>query len=684
MYLNDIKDDELLEAEKEIQRKLAFSSDNLVVDDAEELLIVILLNYSQSAKNRASLLCRDSAQKIIKDHKHMICCAKQMFYAHTHNLKYPDARVSLQRIVAPPPSTQASFLSSANVERRYGWSYNSSYFNAARFFFSEFFWQKKRETLFCLIKRKELLWVKLFLKLGMTKKTLAEIDNIFSDNPLVTCFPGIISRFSPQLRFTLDNRELCLTPVVSHAVLLEVKKCLDKGSLPSLVINHERPTNIGNFIGSTGGAQSVIKQTPLIKTKKTSFTQSRVKAEARGQLLNNYAIKGEKFSSLLNQLVKLNKTYTKEIRNHLFSQFQDALTQWLIPVIEWRWHLKKESRLAHNLELSPLIDKLLFADDLTEKFIINNLFKHFHRVLSETGKTSFYAYHPKLTNLVKGNIRTVLSRFDSGAHLSSHGSRNFIHLQKIRITRCNALSNPYVFGIPSLTALYGFMTNFARRLDKLFPYTIWFERIAWFIHRYHGYVSQQLPEVSRRKRDNKIVSPLTLGSGSCDLEIDLIIHIPDQICKKDFLEKIDLVKAAMPIHFSGGVIQPPPLDSRINWLSVVDEDTLYDSLSRLPHSGCWVAPTKRILKSFDHAIELITKNKQYRFVNTAFTFLEEPTVRECSLSSLHVYAEPGLGLVECINPIEFRKLGMRDFREKAFWSLFTDNNSVRMQRSAWN
>ncbi|MBO1273735.1 hypothetical protein J3L11_19255, partial [Shewanella sp. 4t3-1-2LB] len=78
------------------------------VSGLEQIALVILINLTWSAKDKPDdLLDKLIAKKQLANSNFLSCCVDEVAWFHTHNLKYPDIRVSMQRILSLPPNQQA-------------------------------------------------------------------------------------------------------------------------------------------------------------------------------------------------------------------------------------------------------------------------------------------------------------------------------------------------------------------------------------------------------------------------------------------------------------------------------------------------------------------------------------------------------------------------------------------------
>ncbi|WP_413693824.1 hypothetical protein [Psychromonas sp. KJ10-2] len=129
--------------------KKAFNAYTEVIDitGCELETLIILLNLTYAKKFVGDLLDKKLAKKILNDSLHLDMCINEVQWLHTHNLKYPDIRVSLQNLVVASPVLKRSVVSSANYKKSLGWSHNSAQVNKANLFTCYFSWKGRYNPL---------------------------------------------------------------------------------------------------------------------------------------------------------------------------------------------------------------------------------------------------------------------------------------------------------------------------------------------------------------------------------------------------------------------------------------------------------------------------------------------------------------------------------------------------------
>ena len=158
----------------------------------------------------------------------------------------------------------------------------------------------------------------------------------------------------------------------------------------------------------------------------------------------------------------------------------------------------------------------------------------FHLELQNHSAGRRFAFHPALMAPIKSQILWLLRQLaDDEEKDEPHPPTScyYLHLSGLTVYDASALANPYLCGIPSLSALAGFCHDYERRLQSLIKQPVHFGGMAWYLSRYSRVTGKHLPEPSKLA-DPKSVSgirrPGLLDGRYCDLGMDLIIevHIP--------------------------------------------------------------------------------------------------------------------------------------------------------------
>ena len=136
--VDKLKFQELLDiddiSERNIVLRRAFTAYTVPLDVTgnEAAALTILLNLTYPRKRVDDLLDMRLAKQTLNTDAHVDACIGEVQWLHTHNLKYPDIRVSKQRLIAASPLLHPHVLSSANCINTLGWSHDSAKVNLVK------------------------------------------------------------------------------------------------------------------------------------------------------------------------------------------------------------------------------------------------------------------------------------------------------------------------------------------------------------------------------------------------------------------------------------------------------------------------------------------------------------------------------------------------------------------------
>ncbi|WP_318492523.1 type I-F CRISPR-associated protein Csy2 [Photobacterium leiognathi] len=673
-----IKIREKVDREKALRQSLAPYSPPIAVDGEEFKYLVVLVNLTVPRKKIDDLLDAKHAEELWRNDVHLNKCLSEASWYHSHNLKYPDPRVSHQVYRGVTPSLYPDVLTSANLPCSFGWSNNSAMVNIAKLFSSEFLWNGNLTTLGLLLVKRQSLWLDLLISLGVKQDTLDLIISFLSDELGKQKIPIEVSDYSKQLQFVMDGQPVAITPIVSHAVQVKIHQL--SLLLRSSIIQRGHPASVSGFVASTGGFTRVLNYRPFVR-KRTGNGLLKTFRNKK-DCFDNQVLSSQRFINALKCISKEELAPTlrqrRQLRISALRFIRKQLALWLAPIMEWR---DCESDSNNHPELKTIGEKLVFTPLAQLPELASELNVKFHQSIQYSKHVSRYAFHPELMLPIKTQLLWLLRYLSipQDAHKSSCSSV-YLHLRSLKVTDASALSNPYISGIPSLTALWGFVNNYQSRINKLTKTVVEVQSVAWFINDYNEVKNKKLPEPSipesKRKVGNIKRSGIIDGK-YCDMTIDLVIKLK---IEDDFPE-IQLLQAALPSRFAGGTLLPPSLYELRDWLEVFDDKSeLFSVISRKSRFGCWVYPSDEKLESFEQLEQKLTLEPDLKPVNMGFIPLDVPCNRENSISNFHCYAEPCIGVVQCKNPIEVRLEASSKFFESAFWHLDNENGAILMRK----
>ena len=682
--------------DRQLRYHLAPHSAEIDVDGAEGMTLIVLLNLTLKRDQVDDLCDGRCARQLLIDENHIAHCLHTVRWLHTHNLKYPDSRVSGQRLIVNAPPLIPGVITSAGLPLRMGWAHDSSDINLAKLFSTSFRHHGSTTNLALQLVAKDPLWFQTLIQLGLSQQQLDSWFQQLTDNLKVAAIPAEVSPYSKQVHFPYQGQYCSVTPVVSHALMAHLQDVVHEKKMHHSVVNYDHPASVGGLVGSVGGRIAVLDYPPPVsKEKDRHFSQARGRRFADGQSLFDRSIFNDHvFIDALRHLVfrpGLTRKQQRQLRLSALRYLRRQLAVWLGPLIEWRDEVESSGRaLASELPAGSLeLGIITQRQELLPELMLQ-VAGRFHLDLQKHPVGKRYAFHPELMAPIKSQILWLLRQLANYYEVDESNAPSccyYLHLSGLTVYDAAAQANPYLCGIPSLSALAGFCHDYERRLVSLLKHPVHFTGMAWYLSRYSRVAGKHLPEPSKLENP-KVISairrPGLLDGKYCDLGMDLVIevHIPTG-GSQSLSSCLDLLQAALPSRFAGGCLHPPSLYEERNWCNLYqDQDVLFTSLSRLPRYGCWIYPSKTDACSFEELNKALAFDYRLRPVSTGFVFLEDPVERAGSLENLHAFAESAIGTALCINPVEMRLAGRNRFFSNVFWRLSDENRAILMTGSA--
>ncbi|ALS33547.1 hypothetical protein PTRA_a2457 [Pseudoalteromonas translucida KMM 520] len=647
------------------------------VDGFEELALTVLINLVYKRSEIDDLTSARTAKSVLRDEVLLSKCINEVKWFHTHNLKYPDIRVSHQRLISEVVSEDIAGICSRSLPLSFGWSHNSAEINHAKLFLTSFNWQGEVTCLARLLINEEPVWINLIRAYGFTKKAVLEISGKIKQQLPVAEFPLEVSSFSPQLQMPFQQSYLVVTPVVSHAMLAKIQQLTTDRKLNFALVEHSRPANVGDLASSVGGNIRVLRY----------FPKTYSKAVNRSKVANNDIEKAFKIRALLS------------------SQFQQAL---LVLVGIKQFNTLRQKRLARvaairqvRVSLQLWLDNILEAKNNAQNQVypewvrhyldqsITNCISQFSNVLNESlgnlSKLKRFAYHPNLMGLFKAQLNYVFTHCAAEQEILNDEQIVYVHCQDMRVFDAEAMANPYIQGMPSLTALNGLAHNFERKLKNFIDPSIKCIGSAIYIENYQLHTGKPLPEPSKLKQvagRSHVIRSGIIDKPKCDITLDLVFRL--FVPNTELLDKLNsqLIKPALPSSFAGGTMHPPSLYQNIDWCHVHTKPSeLFKKLKAKSSNGSWLYPSKKVVKSFEQLIDALNSNFNLRPAAIGLAALEEPVKRDAALHEYHCYAEPVIGLLECVSNTSVKYAGAKQFFHDAFWVMDVQKESMLMKKS---
>ncbi len=687
--------DDISERNIGLRRAFTAYTEQIDVTGYEASALTILLNLTYPRKRVDDLLDRRLARQTLNTDAHLDACIGEVKWLHTHNLKYPDIRVSKQRLILESPSLHPHVLSSANCIKTLGWSHDSAKVNVAKLFTCHFLWKKHVHCLATLLVEPPKEWKLAFKQLGMPSKLFMNLCGRVRALLPADDSPNRVDKYSIQVRMPYRDSYLAITPVVSHALQSEMQQAAIAKRGQYANIEFTRPAVVGELSASLGGNIKVLSYSPRIQNAAYGLSDSWVlKVQAGQTVLNQGALLQPRFKKALEDLLSNGfEQALKQRRQQKVAsmrQIRFAISEWLSPLLEWR--LEVEENKVNAIELACIHGSFEYQfltipnDHLVE--LLNPMFSLLNTVLSNSNPLQKYAFHHRLMKPLKSSLKWLLDNLSKEPNSVTIDSEQenlyrYLYLKGIRVFDAQALSNPYCAGIPALTAVWGMMHNYQRRLNESLGTQLRLTSFSWFIRQYSSVAGKKLPEYGMQgTSENQFRRAGIVDHRYCDLVFDLVVHIDGYEEELKVLDgSINALKASFPANFAGGVMHPPEIGSVDEWCGLYrNEASLFTKISRLPASGRWIMPTRYQISSLDELLVLFEQKASLCPVMSGYLLLEEPKTRLNSLEALHSYAESAIGVVECATAIDIRLQGISNFFRRAFWMLEIKESSMLMKR----
>ncbi|MGS0824942.1 type I-F CRISPR-associated protein Csy2 [Shewanella sp. 0m-8] len=684
-------------AERNIALRRAFTAYTAPIDvtGSEASALTILLNLTYPRKRVDDLLDKRLAKQTLNTDAHLDACIDEVKWLHTHNLKYPDIRVSKQRLITASPFSHPHVLSSANCTRALGWSHDSAKVNLTKLFTCHFIWQECVCCLGTVLVDPPNEWKTAFKELGMPVKHFMNLCGRVKASLPIDDSPNRVDKYSIQVRLPYRNGYLAITPVASHALQAEIQQAAMAKQGRYTNIEFTRPAAVSELSASLGGNVKVLNYPPRIGSAEHGLSDSWVlKVQAGQTILNQGALSQPRFKKALEGLLSIGfELALKQRRQQKVAsmrQIRATLAEWLSPLLEWRLEVEENKVNASELACIHGSFEYQFLTAPKENLIelLSPMFSLLNTVLSNSNSLQKYAFHQRLMKPLKSSLKWLLDNLSKepiAVVIASDedNQQRYLYLKGIRVFDAQALSNPYCAGIPSLTAVWGMMHNYQRRLNERLGTQLRLTSFSWFIRQYSSVAGKKLPEYGMQgQKENQFRRAGIVDNKHCDLVFDLVVHIDGYEEDLDTLDNsVGAIKASFPANFAGGVMHPPEIGAVDEWCELYrSEASLYSKLRRLPASGKWVMPTRYQMDSLDGLLRLLKQHASLCPVMSGYLLLGAPESRKYSFEPLHCYAEPAIGVVECATAIDIRLQGMSNFFRRAFWMLDIKETSMLMKR----
>jgi CRISPR-associated protein Csy2 len=617
---------------KELKRAFRPLTPHINIDGKELDALTILVNLTDKTADQKDLTDRAKCKEKLRDEKWWRFCLNTIEHIQSHNLKFPDIRSDGVIRATTLGSLPEHLLSSSKLPQHF-WSYShdSKYVNKSAFLTSEFCWEGTISCLAIFLQdESHALWTKL-LKLGCYKKTkkavIKQLHSFDKEKIDVT----LTGNYLTQLSLPDDEDSyISISPVASQAMQSHCYQALEDEYRYTALTRYSRSTNMGVLPMASGGALRMF-------TSVSNFSNTHHhKLNSNEHWLSRDSIQSLKDYLQLNRLV-IPENRKQAQRKLVTDNIQIMIRAWL-------------SRQDTGID----------AQTLTE---------HFNYDLSQAKATKRFAYIPKLTRLFHRLLKQKLNsplpqpRVDE----ASSNSGSFLLLPNITVSGATALSSSVTIGIPSLTAFYGYVHAFERKLRELQAATK-IESFAICIHQLH-LDKRGLTKEFVEKANNTISPPSTNDDWQCDFTFSFIL----KFLHKPNIPNDSIIKA-LPKRLARGATKISIADFH----RIQPFDSLTSAVKYVPiQTGKWLSLYKGHLDSFDDLIGSVREKRWLTPSCVGFHLLERPVEKKDALRGYkHAFSEPIIGL---INPIIF---GNTTDPNKILWRYKYHQNHIALQTEA--
>lgn len=683
--LMDIEDSKLRFAE--IKKAFMPYTQPVEVDGNEKQALVVLLNLSLKKPEAKDWLDSSRALGYFVNSDNLDKAGEEIQWFHTHNLKFPDCRVTEPRIIAVPVHTDTPTLTSQSLRRSYGWAHHAANYRHTIWLLNEFYWRGRVENLLNLIRTGEVFWLELLANMGLQTESQIQLNDLIERHLPLTHFPADVNLYSKQVRFPWADDYLSVTPVVSHALQQELSALSRQRECPLRFKTTAYPNSasIGNLCGSLGGYMNVLNYPIGVTTNR--YQTLNASREITSRYFDDFQLTSKRTCSVLRHLTGVDQPKTrksqKHVRQYQLKIIRKQIALWLLPLIELRDSLVSDPIGFIDEPDDQLVKQFLTIKERDFLDLAAGLNQRLNLALQNNRFSYRFAYHPKLMRALKTELIWVLTRLtlpEPKLPQVSNAIEQYIYLSSMQVFDAAAMSCPYLSGAPSLTSIWGFVHRYQKDLHGLLPGDdgeILFKDFAIFIRDESIQTSAILsePSVLTKARHISPVKRTTILSDEyVDLVFDIVIVIESEQKISDYHNQL---KAALPTHFAGGSLFQPDIDLDVEWLRTFEsKSAIFQRVKSLPGYGTWLSPYDYQPQNLSELQQCLSEDRSLIPVVNGFHLLERPHERNGALASLHSYAETNIALAKRVNPIDVRFGEKHSFFEQVFWSLEVTEETI--------
>ena len=655
-------------------RRAFFSDEPVDIDGYEQQALIILLNLTRSSKERADLLDKSAAIELLQNEPWYEDVLATAPWVSTHYLKDPNSRARSNSGLRWFPDNYG-----LDGQKHLGWSHNAGKVSKSHFLTTEFLWNGRVTSLFEQFSfNEDSDLITILIGFGFSEEKICSLKNACHGG-MENCLPNFVSSESVLVLFPDGQGQyLAVTPVTSAGVQRWVHNLIKNPDISCRSVVYPKPFQVSSFLGTCGGKLLCFYYPPRLGRHDYTLNYLIKQWEFKRSLINEKAVFDKSNLALLLEIAANSPVVESEHQHkaRLDQQF-DRVLQIIEELFSHLSLLRAQSALLTQkmmtaLEHSEELDFVQGASDDDEK-VKKHFLSQINDLLGRTHYSAQLSYHPILLPIFEKALHQFFQQRSTSMN-SEKDSGAFLHFKRLLVYDANARSNPYVLGLPSLTAwaglVHAFLCNLGYENDRLdFRFAIILRKFS---------MNQGHPLPVQEIQFGKVTNGPVTDSRSCDFEFDLIVQLPSPNKQSLDLSQMNLF-GCLPMRFAGGVLTNP-VEGSYGQGSLYRQCDIYEhaddllvALSQLPSFARIVSADSAVTDKKDFVEHLLLK--AVFPIGSGFRFLGKPERRYGVDDFLHAYAEPVLSLVKlrpvhCINPLN-----------DSLWGLVSSNSGIEVSAS---
>lgn len=640
-----------------------------------------------------------AASRLLKNRTfiHDVCESLKGFL--THNPKIFDAKVKGRVFLSEHSDiseTPYIYTDSVQYHHLYDWAGNAKYISRHYFLCTEFLHNGAHTTLYHEFLKGSSELVNTLVTMGLTKGHQELIKNscrIHREN----AFPDSVPPYQVQvlIPYTFENGStdyISASPVSASKVQAAIHSfsLSDNGRLIGRAFHYLiRPENMGALALSTGGSIGVLAPNISLQSEVTITTSSIIKQlKTKDDLFDTSGLDFSGFLKLRKKADFASNRYIPSPSSPQKAEFLDLIQKnvasmfAMLDQLRFAYQvgsLEKETikglcsaQISYVVEVKLSEEEMMkiwkMANAVIQKYISGTSYKHL-------------AYHPTLTRYISERVRNHLKplyrgNIESAKPIIQTDNNNtcdskeenldqtasvYIVIPKLTVIHAHADNSPYTMGLPSITALAGFVDRLCRNINSQFQIEISSKKVAWLIHSFQHVEGIKKHEPARWNGKSKKPLSDVVSRKFCNLAFDLVLE-----CSSDY-EQLSAFRHSLteclPVKFASGIVSTVEESFLSNY--VPETFHIYKSVQKLfyelqadgiprwmvlDYSSKFIRQSDSVIDDlvatfFEHKERRLDWN-QLTVSAVGFKLLENPVMRPGSRLKYHAYCEPMVGIQE--------------------------------------